>query len=128
VVQYSGGLSLEKLRGKVVLIDFWGTWCGPCVKKLPALEALHKKYRDRGLVVIGVHSEQAGDLVAEFLDKEPLSFPIAVDTGDTAKSYAVDSWPTYFLIDKAGKAQWGFSSSLPREAEIEKLLRQVDAR
>lgn len=116
-------LSLEKLGGNVVLLDFWGTWCGPCVKKLPDIEALHKKYSGRGLVVIGVHSEQAGDSVAAFLEQQPLSFPIAVDTGETAKNYVVDSWPTYFLIDKTGKAQWGFSSSPPSDAQIEALLR-----
>jgi len=116
-------ISLESLRGKVVMLDFWGTWCGPCVKKLPDVEAIHKKYADRGLVVIGVHSEQGAESVATFLEKEPLSFPIAVDVGKTAKSYGVNSWPTYFLIDKAGKTKWGFSSSLPSEAQLEELLR-----
>jgi thiol-disulfide isomerase/thioredoxin len=116
-------VTIESLRGKVVLLDFWGTWCGPCVKKLPAVEAIHKKYAERGLVVIGVHSEQGADSVGEFLEKEPLSFPIAVDTGKTAKSYGVNSWPTYFLIDKSGKSKWGFSANLPSEAQIEELLR-----
>ena len=116
-------LSVEALRGKVVLLDFWGTWCGACIEKLLAIEALHKEYREQGLVVIGVHSEQAGDSVATFLGKQTVSFPIAVDTGMTARNYFVGTWPTYFLIDKAGKLQWGFSSSPPSKTQIEELLR-----
>jgi thiol-disulfide isomerase/thioredoxin len=122
----SAEVSLEKLKGKVVLLDFWGTWCRPCVETLPAVESLHKKYGDRGLVVIGIHSELDADNVAAFLEHEKLSFPITIDTGETAKNYGIDSWPTYFLIDKTGKAQLAFSSSLPSEEEIERLLRQMD--
>jgi thiol-disulfide isomerase/thioredoxin len=116
-------LSLDTFHGKVVLLDFWGTWCGPCVANLPKVQALHEKYKDRGLIVIGVHSEQGGEDVPAFLKKQPLSFPIAIDTGETVKSYGIESWPTYFLIDKSGKCPSGFSSSPPSGKQIEELLR-----
>jgi beta-lactamase regulating signal transducer with metallopeptidase domain/thiol-disulfide isomerase/thioredoxin len=115
--------SLEALHGKVVLLDFWGTWCGPCVKKLPEVERLQKIYGDRGLVAITVHSAQAATELGKFLERRPLALPIAVDTGATAKSYAVQSWPTYFLIDKSGKVAWGNSAAPPSEQKIEELLR-----
>jgi thiol-disulfide isomerase/thioredoxin len=115
--------SLEELRGKVVLLDFWATWCGGCVANHPKIEALHEKYKDRGLVVIGVHSAQGGEEVLSYLNKQPLPFPIAVDTGETAKRYGVVGLPAYFLIDKSGKAQWGFSPRPPSDAQIEALLK-----
>jgi cytochrome c biogenesis protein CcmG/thiol:disulfide interchange protein DsbE len=114
--------TLAKLRGKVILLDFWGTWCGACVQRLPESEALWQKYKDRGLVVIGVHSAEGDDAVGTFLQDKKYSFPIAVDKGDTAARYAIDSWPTYFLIDKAGKVQLGFESTPPTETQIENLL------
>jgi thiol-disulfide isomerase/thioredoxin len=119
-------LSIDKLHGKIVLVDFWGKWCGPCVEKLPRLEALHHKYKDRGLQVIGIHSVNDSDSVGEFLKDKKITFAVAVDKGETAKRYAVQTWPTYFLIDKAGKVVWGFSSDLPAESKIEELLRQTN--
>jgi len=84
----------EITQGKVVLLDFWGVWCGPCVKKLPATQALYEKYQDEGLVVLGIHSAQQSDDLESFLDAKELTFPIVVDTGKTAESYGVEAWPT----------------------------------
>jgi thiol-disulfide isomerase/thioredoxin len=115
-------LSLDKLRGKVVLLDFWGQWCGPCVKKLPTTEELHVKFKERGLVVIGVHSADQSDNVADFLKSKKASFPVMVDRGETAKRYLIESWPTYFLIDKTGRVVWGFAHDPPTPVQIEELL------
>ncbi len=119
----SPAATLADLKGKVVLVDFWGKWCGPCVKKLPRVEALHAKYKDRGLVVVGVHTDDRADGLTEFLKERRVTFPVAVDTGETARRYAVEAWPTYFLLDKAGRVAWGFSHEPPPEEEIEALLR-----
>jgi beta-lactamase regulating signal transducer with metallopeptidase domain/thiol-disulfide isomerase/thioredoxin len=119
----SGAHSLEELHGKVVLLDFWGVWCQPCVKRLPDVERLARKYQDRGLAVIAVHTQQDAEKVGEFLAKKPLALPVAVDTGETAKRYGVESWPSFVLIDRAGKVVAPPSNTPPSEAKIEELLR-----
>jgi thiol-disulfide isomerase/thioredoxin len=115
-------LGWKDLRGKVVLLDFWGTWCQPCVEKLPHAEALYQKYKDRGLVVLGVHSKDGAENVAAFLQDKRIHFPVVVDGGETAKRYAVESWPTYFLVDQTGQVVWGFENDAPDEQRIEDLL------
>jgi thiol-disulfide isomerase/thioredoxin len=120
----TGELRLEQFKGKVVLLDFWGQWCAPCVKNLPAAEELHVKYKDKGLVVIGVHSADRNENLDEFLKQQKLSFPVMVDQGKTAERYIIETWPTYFLIDKAGKVSWGFGNNLPSVAQIEQLLKE----
>lgn len=120
----AGELRLDQLKGKVVLLDFWGQWCTPCVKKLPRAEELHAKYKDKGLVIIGVHSADQSEKLEDFLKEKRISFPVMIDQGATAKRYVIEAWPTYFLIDKAGKVSWGFANHLPSIAQIEELLRE----
>lgn len=115
--------SLDQLSGNVILLDFWGKWCGPCVRNLPHLQALHKKYHDRGLVVIGVHSCNDSDDLQAFLQKNEITFAVAVDSGETAKRYGVDQWPVYFLISRMGKVTWGSASEPPSDTQIEELLK-----
>ncbi len=115
-------VDLSKLRGTPVLLDFWGTWCGPCVKNLPKVEAIYKKFADKGLTVIGVHSNKASESVAEFLKENDITFPVVVDTGDSAKAYRIESYPTYFLIDRQGKVVEGFTNHPPSDEAIRKLL------
>jgi thiol-disulfide isomerase/thioredoxin len=110
--------------GKVVLLDFWGVWCQPCVEKLPVVERLARKYRDRGLAVIAVHTKQDAEKIGEFLAKQPLAVPVAVDTGETARRYGVQAFPSYVLIDRAGNVVAAPSNSPPKEAKIEELLRR----
>jgi thiol-disulfide isomerase/thioredoxin len=119
-----GGLALEGLKGKVVLLDFWGKWCGPCVQKLPGVEEFYQKYKDRGLVVVGVHSADRSDMLDEFLREKKVSFQVVIDRGETAARYRVDTWPTYFLIDKAGRVAWGFEHDAPSASRIEALLKE----
>ena len=116
------GLPWDKLRGKVVLLDFWGTWCGPCVKKIPEVEKFAKKYSGRDVVVIGIHSEQGSEACEEFVAKNGITFPIAIDSGKTADRFAIDSWPSMFLIDKAGKVVSGYTTNLPSDDVIADLL------
>jgi thiol-disulfide isomerase/thioredoxin len=122
-----GGLSLPALRGQVVLLDFWGQWCAPCVEKLPKTEALHQRFKDRGFVVIGIHSSFKAEKVEAFLKSKQITFPVAVDAGETAERYAVQAWPTYYLVDKAGHIAWGGAHDLPEDSRIEDLLKQADS-
>ena len=114
--------TLDAYKGKVVLLDFWGTWCSPCVDKLPKVQKLYEAYKDKGLVVIGVHSKDGADNVTEFLEKRGITFPIAVDTGKTFENYGIEAVPAYFLIDKSGACQLGFLNDIPKTEEIEMLL------
>jgi thiol-disulfide isomerase/thioredoxin len=115
-------LALDGLKGKTVLLDFWGQWCNPCVKNLPHCEELYAKFKDRGLVVIGVHTPNDSDKLDAFLKEKNVTFPVMVDQGETADRFQVNSWPTYVLIDKAGKIAWGFTHEPPSVAQVEELI------
>ena len=106
-----------------VVMDFWATWCTPCVAKLPSVQKLHEKYADRGLVIIAVHSAQNADQMDSFLQQHDYTFPILLDTGETLKRYGIEGIPQYILIGKGGKlVSSGLRTHLPSEEEIEKLL------
>jgi thiol-disulfide isomerase/thioredoxin len=128
------GLKLSELRGKVVLLDFWGYWCGPCVASMPELMELHEKYSERGLVIIAVHDDrgsikklkkQLKKLSKEHWDGRGIEFAVALDgggrveiegtdrkaNGATTAAYGIQAWPTMVLIDKEGKVVGEFRES-----------------
>ncbi len=95
-------LRLSDLRGKIVVIDFWATWCPPCREELPVLEELHKELGERGVVVLGITDEDAGT-IKSFLKKHPCSFTMLMDSKDEAhKLYATRAIPTVLVINRAG--------------------------
>lgn len=101
------GLTLEALKGQVVLLDFWGVWCGPCRAAIPHLVQLHTVYKDRGLVVIGVHTPNAADQAAPYIEANGISYPVAIDgDGATARAYQVDSYPDLYFIDHTGALRY----------------------
>ena len=121
---YGSAVTLEDFRGKVVLLDFWATWCKPCLAQMPHTQKLHDKYNKMGLEILGVHSERKADpaMIADFLKKNNYTFLAGIDSGDTEANYAVSGWPTYYLIDKTGHLIWGPSHEPPSEIKIESLL------
>jgi thiol-disulfide isomerase/thioredoxin len=98
-------VSLADLKGKVVILNFWATWCPPCREEMPSMEMLYRKYKDQGLVILAVNVEKDGQkLVQSFLQRTPYTFPILLD-GDAAvqNSYQVFRFPETLIIDRNGK-------------------------
>lgn len=115
------------LRGKVVLVDFWATWCPPCRAMIPSLNRLQAKYADKGLVIVGISMDQGGaEDVHAFRKRQPLDYTIALGTMETVAAFgSVEALPTSFLVDRQGKirsSHVGFTSEATLEAEIAKLL------
>lgn len=107
--------SLEELRGRVVLLNVWATWCAPCVREMPALERLHRELASEGLAVIGVNVDASSALlpgaasqppshVTSFVEELGLTFPIWLDPeGRIEKAYRITGLPTTFVIDRNGR-------------------------
>jgi len=101
-----GQVSLEAFRDKLVVLNFWATWCAPCTVEMPTLEALWQAYRARGLVVIGVSVDRGAPrgLLAPYLDHLRLTFPILLDPDlATSKAWRVTSLPATFLVKPDGE-------------------------
>jgi cytochrome c biogenesis protein CcmG, thiol:disulfide interchange protein DsbE len=120
---------IQAARGKVVLLDFWASWCVPCRKSFPWMNELQKKYADRGLQIIAVNLDMDRSEAASFLKAVPAQFRIEYDPkGDLATQLDISAMPTSLLLDRNGKIvkqHAGFrAAQLPdREREIEQLLK-----
>jgi peroxiredoxin len=122
------------LKGKVTVIDFWGSWCGPCRAELPHFQAIYEKFKGRGVEFLGISWEQvktraeAEAASKKFMTQNNLDFPAVVDHERKAvDAYGVNSFPTVFLIDRSGKVRYrniGFSEDISHvlAAQIESLL------
>jgi len=94
---------LRDLRGKVVLLNFWATWCPSCRFEMPSMEALHKEFGDQGLVILAINFRESPEEIQSFYKEHNLSFRALVDSGaETFAQYEAWSLPTTFLIDKRG--------------------------
>ena len=121
-------LELERLRGNVVVIDFWASWCEPCRHSFPWLNAMQAKYADRGLVIVGVNVDRDRAEAERFLREIPATFRIVYDpTGALASHYDVPGMPSSYIIGRNGEVvarHIGFRTALrdDREAELQKVL------
>lgn len=102
-------VSIAALRGKVVLLNVWATWCGPCRKEIPELRALHTTYKDRGLELIGVSVDTEGtdETIEEFLKEFKMDYPIWRDPNEAVSAtFRMAGVPATFLIDRRGVIRW----------------------
>lgn len=97
-------VSLADFKGKVILLNFWATWCAPCKAEMPSIENLYKRFKDKGLIVIGVSVDNSETTVRSFVKEKGLTFPILLDKGKEVSfdDYGVIGLPVTFLIDKKG--------------------------
>ena len=100
---HGGSLSLSSLRGKVVLINFWATWCPPCKAEMPSMNRLYNEIRNRGFEVVAISTDNSLSTVKDFLARNRIDFPVLFDeTKSVTRQYHVFSMPTTFLIDRSG--------------------------
>jgi thiol-disulfide isomerase/thioredoxin len=124
-----GKADLSAAGGKVVMLDFWATWCPPCVRGLPVMSRLSEQYKDRGLVFYAVNVQEDERTVRRFLERQKLAIPVAMDKdGSAGERYGVTGIPQTVLIGKDGTVQAvhvGFTSEMEKELseQIEKLLK-----
>lgn len=96
-------ITLSALRGKTVYVDFWASWCAPCLRSMPLINELYAEYRDRGFEVIAINVDDPIEDGREFLLDTPLDYLIAADTkNEVLEQYGVRGMPTSFLIDSEG--------------------------
>jgi thiol-disulfide isomerase/thioredoxin len=95
--------TLASLKGKIVVLDFWATWCGPCIASIPHTNELAEKFKDK-VVFVGVCHPRGGESMAKMVQEKGIKYPVCLDpNGATAKAYAVDGFPDYYIIDANGK-------------------------
>lgn len=96
-------LTLSRYKGKVVLLDFWATWCTGCKEEIPWYIEFQKKYKKQGLTVIGVSMDDGGwKLVKPFLKQKGMKYPVVIGNDNLAKMYGLDAMPLTLLIDRQG--------------------------
>jgi peroxiredoxin len=123
-------LRLQEQRGRVVLINFWATWCGPCRQEMPHLNRLYDKYRAAGFTLLGVNIDEDGRNAAGVASKLGLRFPVLLDTDKkVSRRYDLGTMPSTVLIDRDGRVRFvhlGYRDGLEAtyETQVRELLRQ----
>lgn len=123
-------LDLADLDGKVILVNFWASWCPPCVTEIPSMNRLLAKYQEQGLEIFSVDFQESADEIAKFVARVPVDYPVVLDEdGRISKEWGVFSFPTTFVVDRQGKVRYslnqGVEWDIPElEAPLLELLNQ----
>ena len=114
----------DKLQGKVVLVDFWASWCGPCRKSFPWLNLMQQQHAADGLLILAVNEDQSRADAAAFLAKYPAQFNVLYDQdGEVATRYKVNGMPSSYLIDKKGNVRFAHRGF--KQADIDTFEQQI---
>ena len=122
-------LRLSAMKGKVVLLDFWATWCPPCKEEIPHFKELYAAYGPQGVEIIGISLDQEGEeVVRAFAQREKINYPLAMGSTELTQQYGgIRGIPTTFLIDKRGriaKKYVGYNDKQVFESQIQTLLKE----
>lgn len=119
--------SLADLKGRVVIVNFWATWCEPCIEEMPSLERLRARLAGEAFEVLAVNYQEGPPRIRAFLQKVPVTFPIVRDTdGAVARAWQARVFPRSFIVDAAGRIRYSVVGSLDWAApEIEKTVRSL---
>jgi thiol-disulfide isomerase/thioredoxin len=125
--QAGAKVDLNELKGKVVLVDFWASWCGPCRQEMPVLEQLHKKYAKQGLVIVGVNIDNNPKKMNNFLKGTPVSFRIVHDRKlHVASKYEPGTMPSSYFIGRDGKIRYVHEGFRKKDAaELEERIKTL---
>lgn len=116
-------IRLSELRGQVVMLNFWASWCGPCKQEMPLLDALYKRYSPAGFTLLGINAEEDLSEAKALLAKDPVAFPVLFDTDSKmSETYGVDAMPSSVLIDCNGNMRHLHRSYVPGDEKIYKKL------
>jgi cytochrome c-type biogenesis protein len=122
-------VSLAALRGKVVLMNVWATWCGPCRKEIPELRAIHSAYKDKGLEVIGVSVDSDGsdDAIRSFLKDFKMDYTVWRDPNERVQAtFRMAGVPTTFVIDKSGVLRWRSTGAIePGDSTLKSAIEEA---
>jgi cytochrome c biogenesis protein CcmG, thiol:disulfide interchange protein DsbE len=122
-----GELQLSSLRGKVVVLNVWASWCVPCKEEAPFLEQLWRSNRDRGVAVLGLDAKDFRADARRFADRYGLTFPLAYDgPGDVIDGYGVTGFPETFVIDREGRVVRAFVGAVNGEEERAELRSAIE--
>jgi len=121
----NGEKKLEELKGKVVLLDFWATWCGPCLAAIPHTNEIKEKYKDQGVEVVAICCSDGAEKMESTAKERGIKFSTAKDVDKTsAKAFNVDFWPTFVLIDREGKVRGAGIQTDHVEEALQKILEE----
>lgn len=116
-------VQLDDFEGDVVVVNFWATWCGPCVVEMPELQAFHEEYSDQGVVMLGINLGENAETAQSFIDERDITYPIILDeSGDISDFYALRGQPTTVIFDQNGEIVYTHTGLLNQEI----LQEQVD--
>lgn len=100
-------LDLTQYKGKVIYVDFWASWCGPCQKSFPAMNSMREQYNDDDLVMLAINVDNDKSAAAQFLQKHPAKFDVIYDPdGVIAEQFQVEAMPSTYIFDQSGKAKY----------------------
>ena len=125
-------LSLEQYRGKVVLLDFWAVWCGPCIAEMPNVKQVYEKYKDENFQIIGISLDESRDTLVGYLEKEGITWPQFFDgngwQNQVAQMYGISAIPHMYLIDGEGVVRKSGVRGHALEPAVAELVRENNAK